>query len=174
MVRVEQATLPWIEALAVGDEVFTSRFGIPVVEGWSVFPEAVPHVLEQLRAGGVDGWGAHLFFDDDGALVGFGGWKGAPIDGVAELGYAVAPARQGRGIATGAVEELLAMARESGVRLVVAHTLPEESPSTSVLARAGFSRVGEAPDPDGGVDGMVWRWELPLVVTSRIEDEARA
>lgn len=163
MARVEKATLPWFEALTVGDDTFTARFGIPVVEGWAVFPEAIPQVLDQLRAGGDTGWGTHLFFDDDGALVGFGGWKGPPIDGVAELGYAVAPTRRGRGIATAAVEELLAMARESGVRLVVAHTLPEESPSTSVLTRAGFSRVGVVPDPDGGVDGMVWRWELAVV-----------
>jgi hypothetical protein len=34
------------------------------------------------RLGMVDGdaafWGSHLFFDDDGALVGFGGFKGPP------------------------------------------------------------------------------------------------
>ena len=162
MVRVERASLSLFEALAVGDEMFAARFRIPVVDGWAVFPEAIPHILDQLRSGGDTGWGTHLFFDD-GALVGFGGWKGAPIDGVAELGYAVAPTRRGRGIATGAVEQLIELARESGVRLVVAHTLLEESPSSSVLTRAGFSRMSVVPDPDGGVDGMVWRWELPLV-----------
>ena len=39
----------------------------------------------------------------DGALIGFGGFKGAPRDGDVEIGYAVAPDRQGRGIATAVV-----------------------------------------------------------------------
>ncbi|MCA1673410.1 MAG: GNAT family N-acetyltransferase, partial [Actinobacteria bacterium] len=84
------------------------------------------------------------------------GWKGKPVDGAAELGYAVAPARQGRGIATAVVRELLARARGAGVRKVIAHTRPEPSPSTSVLARCGFRKVDEVVDPD---DGPVWRWE---------------
>ncbi len=162
MVRVEPAALSWFEALAEGDDVFTSRFGIPVVTGWAVFPEAIPHVLEELRRGRGDGWGTHLFFDDDEALVGFGGWKGPPVDGVVELGYAVAPTRRGRGVATKVVEQLLARARESGVRLVIAHTLPEESPSTSVLRRAGFSKADVLADSHSGDDRSVWRWELPV------------
>ena len=104
-------------------------------------------------------WGTHLFFDDatEGALVGFGGWKGAPVDGQAELGYAVAPARQGEGIATAAVRELVGRARQAGVQTVVAHTLGSESASTSVLRRCGFTRVAVLEEPP---DGTVWRWEL--------------
>ena len=154
---MEPATLPWLEALAEGDEVFTTRFGIPVVPGWAVFPEAIPRALAAARAGGPATWGTHLFFDDDGALVGFGGWKGEPVGGVAELGYAVAPARRGRGIATAVVRQLVDRGRAAGVQLVVAHTLPETSASTTVLVRCGFVRAGEADDPNGGV---VWRWEL--------------
>ncbi len=159
---MEPAALAWLEALAEGDNVFTARFGVSVVAGWAPFPEAISFALEATRTGAPALWGVHLFFDDDGALVGNGGWKGAPADGIAELGYAVAPERRRRGIATAAVRELVARARVAGVRLVVAHTLPELSASTTVLHRCGFSHAGERVDPD---DGVVWRWELPLATS---------
>src|SRR5215203_7483126 len=111
VMRVESLRLECIEALIDGDAAFTERFGIAVIEGWAGFPEALPHALDATRRHNADPWGTHLFFDDDGALVGFGGFKGAPRDGEVELGYAVAPARQGRGIATAVVEELVARAR---------------------------------------------------------------
>jgi hypothetical protein len=97
MVRVEPVRPEWAQALAEGDAVFAERFGIPVEAGWSGFPEALPILLEATKTGSVTGWGPHLFFDDDGALVGNGEWKGPPAEGVAELGYAVAPSRQRRG-----------------------------------------------------------------------------
>jgi ribosomal-protein-alanine N-acetyltransferase len=159
MIRVEPLTLPWIEALAEGDATFAERFQIEVVDGWLAFPETLPHMLEAVRANGVDEWGSHLFFEGD-ALVGFGGWKGPPSDGTAELGYAVAPERQGRGIATTAVAVLVDQARAAGVSTVVAHTLAATSPSTSVLVRSGFTMVRALEDPD---DGPLWRWELDLV-----------
>ena len=162
MMRVEPATLEWMDALAAGDNVFASRFGVAVVPGWAGFPEAIPAALDAARVHDADPWGFHLFFDDDGSLVGFGGWKGAPVNGTVELGYSVAPARQERGLATAAVRELIARAQVAGVKRVVAHTLPESSASTGVLKRCGFRFVGETPDPDGQVEGVVWRWELSL------------
>lgn len=158
-VRVEQVKREWAEALAEGDAVFTERFGIPVESGWSAFPEAIDIILKTGRGEVPPPWGAHLYFDADGTLVGNGGWKGPPVNGAAEIGYAVAPNRQGRGIATAAVRIFIEQARAAGLEMVVAHTLPHESPSTSVLKRCGFSRVGDAVDPD---EGVVWRWELPL------------
>lgn len=157
MIRVEPATLPWMEALAEDDDAFASRFGIPVVRGWAGFPEAIPAVLQGLRDDPEPAWGPYLFFDGDGALVGFGGWKGPPHDGRVELGYAVAPERQGRGIATAAVRDLVARARAAGVVAVLAHTRPATSASTTVLRRCGFRRAGEVVDPD---EGVTWRWEL--------------
>ena len=51
------------------------------------------------------------------------------------------------------------------VRRVIAHTLPENNPSTSVLRSVGMGFVGEVHDP---VDGPVWRWQLvPGNETSR-------
>ena len=158
-VRVEQVTREWAEALAEGDAVFTERFGIRVEPGWSGFPEAVEFILKTGRGEVPAAWGPHLYFDADGALVGNGGWKGPPVNGSAEIGYAVAPNRQGRGIATAAVRIFIDQARSAGLQVVVAHTLARESPSTRVLSRCGFNRVGESVDPD---EGAVWRWELPL------------
>jgi [ribosomal protein S5]-alanine N-acetyltransferase len=164
VVRVEPATVGWLEALVEGEAVFAERFGIPVVDGWAGFPEAVPHTLAAVREQPDQTWGTHLFFADDGALVGFGGWKGAPIGGAAELGYAVAPARQGQGIATAVVRELVARGRAAGLATVVAHTLAEANASTAVLAKAGFTHVAEVDDPD---DGPLWRWERPLQARRR-------
>ena len=158
-IRVEPARVDWLEALAESDDSFTARFGIPVVEGWAGFPEAVPHALDGTRKDPDSPWGTHLFFDGDGALVGFGGWKGAPTDGVAELGYAVAPSRQGRGIATAVVDELVARGRAAALATVIAHTLGEESASTAVLRKTGFTMTDAIDDPD---DGPIWRWELRL------------
>jgi ribosomal-protein-alanine N-acetyltransferase len=158
VVNVLPARLDWLEALAQGDDVFSARFDIPVVADWIGFPEALPAAIEEARRRPEDPWGTHLFFDDDGALVGFGGFKGEPGDGEVELGYAVAPVRQGRGIATAVVEELVGRARTSGVRVVSAHTLAEENASTAVLRKSGFTRTAELHDADGDV----WRWERAL------------
>ena len=107
--------------------------------------------MVQAATSGVPGeWGPQLFFDDDGALVGNGGWKGRPEQGAAELGYAVAPARQRRGIATAVVRELVDRGRRAALRVVVAHTLAEENASTTVLTRCGFTRAAELADPDEG------------------------
>jgi RimJ/RimL family protein N-acetyltransferase len=158
MVAVVPARLDWLEALAEGDERFTSRFGVTVVTGWVGFPEALPAVVEAARHRPEDPWGTHLFLDDDGALVGFGGFKGEPRDGEVELGYAVAPARQGRGIATAVVAELVGRARSAGVALVTAHTLAEDNASTAVLRKCGFAQTDQLHDPDGDI----WRWERAL------------
>jgi RimJ/RimL family protein N-acetyltransferase len=159
MVQVEPIRREWAEALAEGDAVFTERFGIAVEAGWSGFPKAVLILLQATRAGIPGEWGPQLFFDDDGALVGNGGWKGVPVKGAAELGYAVAPARQRRGIATAVVRELVERARRADLHVVLAHTLAEENAATKLLTRCGFMRTAERDDPG---EGRVWRWELPL------------
>jgi len=61
------------------------------------------------------------------------------------------------------IRDSVARARNTGIRGVVAHPLPELSESTSVLKRCGFTHLGEISDPDEQVDGVVWRWELLLM-----------
>jgi [ribosomal protein S5]-alanine N-acetyltransferase len=78
-------------------------------------------------------------------------FKGPPSpDGVVEIGYAIAPAFQG--LASDAVAQMLQRAfADAVVRAVDAHTLGHESPSTRVLEKSGFRRIGEVSDPDAGV-----------------------
>ena len=97
MVRVEPVRREWAEALAEGDAVFAQRFGIPVEAGWSGFPEALPILLAAARSGMPAEWGPQLFFDDDGALVGNGGWKGRPVDGPPSWGMRWRPTGSGEG-----------------------------------------------------------------------------
>ena len=166
-IRLEPIRVEWAEALTEGDAVFTDRFGIPVEPGWTGFPDTLPILLKAARDGVEPAWGPQLFFDTDGALVGTGGWKGAPEQGVAELGYAVAPSRQRRGIATAVVRQLLNRARQAGLKEARAHTLAEENASTKVLGRCGFTRTKELTDPD---EGRVWRWEIELRPSVREAD----
>ena len=159
VVRVEPLRRGWAEALVESDARFTQCFGVPVVPGWIGFAEMRPGLVTATAATEGHPWGPHLVFDDDGALVGFAGWKGPPVAGAAEFGLAVAPARRGGGIATAVVRQLVGRAAAEGVRAVVAHTLAETSASTAVLERCGFRKVTELVDPD---EGPVWRWELTL------------
>jgi RimJ/RimL family protein N-acetyltransferase len=91
-------------------------------------------------------------------LVGWGGFKGSPHDGVIELGYAIAPSWEGRGLATAAVRELLREAFAAPeVQTVLAHTLAQPGPSVRVLQKAGFTHDGEVADDEVG---MTWRFRL--------------
>jgi [ribosomal protein S5]-alanine N-acetyltransferase len=106
-----------------------------------------------------DPWvhGFHVL-DESGTVVGQGGFKGPPVDGIAEIAYYISPEHQGRGYATAAARALAAYAFESeNVRAVRAHTLADGIASQRVLTKAGFLKLGEVVDPD---DGPVWRFEL--------------
>jgi hypothetical protein len=89
-------------------------------------------------------------------VVGTCAFTSPPKDGRVELAYFTFPAFEGRGIATRMARELLAIAAraEPGV-LVIAHTLPEENASTTILKRLGFMLAGPVEHPE---DGTVWEW----------------
>ena len=123
--------------------------------------EVSPVWLERIRTSSeADPWlhGFRMLERSSRQAVGFCGYKGPPdTASVVEISYGVAPEHQGRGYATEAARALADYAFASGqVRVVCAHTLPQESASTSVLTKCGFTRVGEVIDPE---DGLVWRWE---------------
>jgi [ribosomal protein S5]-alanine N-acetyltransferase len=94
------------------------------------------------------------------SVIGKCGFTGPPgADGAVEIAYAVASEHQGKGFATEAAVALVSYAfGHEQVRVVRAHTLPEQNASTRVLTKCGFRRVGEVVDPN---DGAVWRWETP-------------
>ncbi len=151
--------LELLTAAVAGGGALEALLGVSVADDWAGFPEALP-VLCASYAKHPNGqtWGS-LFFVEPHArvLVGFGGFKGPPSsDAVVEIGYAIAPAFQGQGLATDAVAQMVRRAFEdASVRAVDAHTLGHTNPSARVLEKSGFRKIGEANDPDVGV---VWHW----------------
>lgn len=146
-----------LEAFGRDPAEFSERIGSPLPAGWPQFPEAFEFTLNTLTEHPEQGeWWMHLFFDGT-RLVGSGGFVGPPDDGVVEIGYEVAPEFRGRGYATGAARAMVDKAVAAGVHTVIAHTMPDENPSTGVLRKVGFAFAGETSDPD---EGTVWRWEL--------------
>jgi RimJ/RimL family protein N-acetyltransferase len=97
-----------------------------------------------------------LYVVDGERVVGSGGVKAPPLaDGEVEIGYGVAPAWQGQGLATQAARGLTDEALAHGASRVSAFTTPENTASWRLLQRIGFRRDGDTIDPD---DGLVWRW----------------
>tara|TARA_B110000483_G_scaffold58268_1_gene72811 strand:+ start:113 stop:604 length:492 start_codon:yes stop_codon:yes gene_type:complete len=121
-----------------------------------------PAWLKQLaQSAPCDPWvhGFAVQLNEDGTDIGFAGFKGPPDSGGAvEIAYSIDSDQQNQGYATEAAATLVRYAlAQAGVRTIRAHTLPETSASTRVLAKMGFVRTGEVIDPD---DGPVWRWEI--------------
>jgi RimJ/RimL family protein N-acetyltransferase len=151
-----RADVGLMDAAIEGDDALAQVLGHAVVPGWVTFTESLPHVRDALAAN-PDGarWGTRFFVEGDPPeLVGWGGFKGPPAEGVVELGYEVAESRRGQGLATAATLAMLDEAfADDTVTAVIAHTLPEHNASTRVLEKAGFSHDGDAED--GGTP--VWR-----------------
>ena len=123
-----------------------------------MFPRSLTRARDAVAANpGGARWGARFFvLDDPRVLVGWGGFKGAPEDGAVEIGYAIAPGWEGRGLGTAAAAALVREAlADPDVAAVLAHTLPARGASVRVLENNGFVRDGENLDGDVGV---VWRF----------------
>jgi [ribosomal protein S5]-alanine N-acetyltransferase len=131
-----------------------------VPKGWTVFPEALRTTRDAVAADpDSTRWGVRLFLlEEPRTLVGWGGFKGPPHDGVVELGYEIAAGWSGRGLATEAVRAMVGEAfAVSEVRAIIAHTEVGPGASVRVLEKAGFVNEGEVPD--AGV-GRAWRFRL--------------
>jgi len=81
-----------------------------------------------------------------GQAIGGIGFKGAPVDGVVEVGYGLAPSARGEGLAAEALTALAATAARHGVARVRADTVPANVASIRTLERAGFARVATDAD----------------------------
>jgi ribosomal-protein-alanine N-acetyltransferase len=148
-----------MDAALASDDALARALGHDVVPGWATFREALPPTRDVLvEHPNGHAWGTRLFVSGDPPeLVGWGGFKGPPSDGVVEVGYEIAEARRGRGLATAATDAMLVEAFSDGrVTTVIAHTLPERNASTRVLEKVGFTYDGEAAE--GGE--VVWRYSL--------------
>jgi ribosomal-protein-alanine N-acetyltransferase len=159
LVRLLTPDLALLDAALEGSETLTGALGCDVARGWEVFPGSLRRVRDAVADAGSARWGTRLFLlDEPPTLVGWGGFKGEPRDGAVELGYAIAPAWEGRGLASAAVRELVREAFATpDVRTVLAHTLVGPSGSVRVLEKTGFVRDGEHTEEDVG---RVWRWRL--------------
>ena len=158
-VTVEAATPEHLRLLLDDVPGFESAYDLRVAPGYLEFDGALAHSLAALENGVPARWWTHLFVHPaDRALVGMGGYTGPPENGAVEIGYGIAPAYRGRGLATAAAAELIARAGAAGVRTVLAHTLAQANASTGVLQALGFTRTTEIDSEDG----LIWRWELPL------------
>ncbi len=145
MLQTPQQALASVEAMSPADRA-----------------EVSPDWLAQVKAStAADPWlhGFVVTHRASGAVIGSCGYTGPPgSEAVVEIAYGIGPAYQGRGYATEAARALIAFAFGSGrVRLVRAHTRPEENASTRILTKCGFEKLGEVIDPQ---DGLVWRWEV--------------
>ncbi|HEU5049813.1 MAG TPA: GNAT family N-acetyltransferase [Gemmatimonadales bacterium] len=132
--------------------------------------EVAAGTLAFIRANGIPArWGGYLAVDrSTRALLGTCGFKGAPDEaGRVEIAYFSFPGEEGRGVGTAMARGLIELAlRAPEVRTVVAHTLPRQSASTTILKRLGFEHKGEVTDPE---DGLVWRWEFTAGDRRRVQ-----
>jgi [ribosomal protein S5]-alanine N-acetyltransferase len=157
--KLLDGNLERLTAAVAGAGALEALLGVSVADDWAGFPEALPilRASYETKPNGHE-WGSLFFVEPHvRTLVGFGGFKGPPSsDGVVEIGYAIAPAFRGQGLATEAIAQMVQRAfAEPSVRAVDAHTLGHANPSTRVLEKSGFQKIGEATDPD---EGVVWHW----------------
>lgn len=106
------------------------------------------------------GWFSYfLVHTEDNVLVDQCGFKGkADESGMVEIGYAIIPAYQSRGLATEAAQGLIDYAfAHAHIERVDAHTLAEPNASTRVLEKIRMKNLGIVNDPD---DGEIWHWSL--------------
>jgi uncharacterized cupin superfamily protein/GNAT superfamily N-acetyltransferase len=108
-------------------------------------------------------WICYLCIVDD-KCIGSCAFKSAPRGHEIEIAYFTFPEFEGRGYATTMARALIEMAREHDPEMVVlAMTLPEETPSTKVLRKLGFRLVGRVRHPEDD-EGEAWEWDLPAPV----------
>jgi RimJ/RimL family protein N-acetyltransferase len=159
VIHLVRADLHLMEAALRGDDALAEALGCDVAAGWATFTEALKPTRDAVAAS-PDGaaWGARFFVTDDPPeLVGWGGFKGTPNDGVVELGYEIAETHRGRGLATAAARAMLTEAfSHEVVTAVIAHTLPERNASNHILEKLGFVFDGEVHEDDD----VVWRFKL--------------
>ncbi len=127
----------------------------PEVRG-EVSPDWVARVRMTLPG---DVWALTFTVADgtSGAEVGACGFKGPPdADGMVEVAYGIDADHQRKGYASEATGALVAFASARGVRVVRAHTKPDNVASQRVLEKCGFHPLGMVVDPE---DGEVLRFE---------------
>jgi ribosomal-protein-alanine N-acetyltransferase len=149
MIRLVRPDPDLFDAAIAGDRPLERALGHDVVTGWATFREALRPTRDALgERSGDRTWGPRFFVTGDPPeLVGWGGFKGPPRDGVVDLVAEL----------DAAVRAMVAEAfADDGVEAVIAHTLAERNASNRVLEKVGFRFDGEARERDT----PVWRYSL--------------
>jgi RimJ/RimL family protein N-acetyltransferase len=150
-----------LEAFFKGDEALAGLLQINIQGKWTefgapAFEFTYKNILES--AGSIEWWSYLPVLKKTKTLLGLCGYKGAPQNGMVEIGYEVAEGYRGWGLATEMAKALIKKAFEnSEVEYVQAHTLAVPNESGSVLKKCGMEIAGETIDPE---DGKLWRWEI--------------
>jgi len=159
------STMEMLHAAVEQDWPTLSRLlgGVDFAEGWTHFPEAILWMRDRLQdePGETMWWNYLIIHREDARLVGSCGFKGPPEpNGSVEIGYEIADAYQGQGLATESARALTEWAvRQSGVKNVVACTLAEENASVRILRKLGYQFVCEKIDIE---DGSIWEFSLAV------------
>lgn len=142
------------------------RDEVPCIPGHAVAEGALPppfvasRSLRFLESGCAPFWALplHIVSTYECTIVGVCLFKGCPVAGSVEIGYAVAPSMRSRGFASLAVRQMLFRASQSGqAREVFALISPANIASSTVAARTGF-RQDPALVDDGGEPAIRWQW----------------
>lgn len=154
-------------SFAVQNEILLAeKLKVKLSRNWNHFgAEIFTYVLDKVKENqeSQTWWTWFPIHKDSNTLIGTCGYKGPPNQlGEVEIGYEIAPDFRNRGLATEMAKALVDYAsNQIEVEKIIAHTLPMENPSTSVLKKLGFFKVAELIDPE---DGAVWRWELRVKI----------
>jgi RimJ/RimL family protein N-acetyltransferase len=120
-------------------------------------PEVLAMLVDLVRRVGADFSPAAWLIVESGEAVGLCSITKPPRNGVVEIGYGVAPSRQGRGSAGRAIGEIVRWAgTDPRVAALSAETSTTNLASQAVLTRNGFLPVGERVDDEDG-PLIVWR-----------------
>jgi [ribosomal protein S5]-alanine N-acetyltransferase len=149
--QLHAGTVASLMADLEGHDALAAELRAEVPEAWP--PEyyddaAILWTLDKVQnaPAGDEAW--YLYYwvlrnDRHPVLVGVGGYKGPPQDGVVEVGYGVLPEFRRQGLATEGVAALIEHAFASAdVREVIAETMPELIASIGVLEKNDFDLIG--------------------------------
>ena len=162
-IRLLNLTHERLHLLQSGPDRFCIQNGIQIGENVSILLDVVAQTTKLMTAvGGDPQWFGYLAIEEaTETIVGTCAFKGPPGESrTVEIAYFTFPQFEGRGIGTAMAAALIRIASTSPeVEVIIAHTLPENNASTSILRKSGMTFAGEVMDPE---DGRVWRWTLPV------------
>lgn len=145
----------------MGDEALGEFLSVEIDSEWTAFGrEALQYVLEKLEAdSNQQSWWTYLpILKSDNKIIGSGGYKGPPAEGLVEIGYEIAPSFRKQGYATEMAQKLVQHAFSfSNIEIVQAHTLGKPNASTQILNKLGFKKTNTFFEES---DEPIWQWRL--------------